>query len=288
FFNLYDEDVEIIHLNDAAAKLGVERRRMYDVVNVFESLGVLVKKAKTQYYFKGLGGIADTIKELKVSCDEDGKRTLLDQNTGSCQNPGIPALAACSSFAKCSSSTKKGTRTGKSLRQLSEEFVKLLLYSDGKPVTLDQAARILLTDANNSSETRCKVSKVRRLYDIANVLHSIGLIEKTHYMNTGKPAFKWLGLLKDTLLVSKKRIFGPDLTSMSIKRNKTVSSMSLNSNSRGQEQDIFDVARTHSPFGFNPSPIKLPKADDGVIKTETSSHAVMNLASAHLPSYGNQ
>jgi hypothetical protein len=37
-------------------------------------------------------------------------------------------------------------------------------------------------------------TKIRRLYDIANVLQSIGLIEKCHALNSKKPAFKWVGL----------------------------------------------------------------------------------------------
>ncbi|KAK2373379.1 E2F transcription factor E2FE [Trifolium repens] len=58
-------------------------------------------------------------------------------------------------------------------------------------ISLDDAARLLLGDAYNSSTIR---TKVRRLYDIANVLTSMNLIKKTHTTNTRKPAFRWLDL----------------------------------------------------------------------------------------------
>lgn len=37
-------------------------------------------------------------------------------------------------------------------------------------------------------------TKIRRLYDIANVLQSIGLIEKTNHTANKKPAFRWVGI----------------------------------------------------------------------------------------------
>jgi len=37
-------------------------------------------------------------------------------------------------------------------------------------------------------------TKIRCLYDIANVFHSIVLIEKTHIITNLKPAFCWIGI----------------------------------------------------------------------------------------------
>ncbi len=37
-------------------------------------------------------------------------------------------------------------------------------------------------------------TKVRRLYDIANILSSMHLLEKTQLPDSRKPAFRWLGI----------------------------------------------------------------------------------------------
>jgi transcription factor E2F7/8 len=45
------------------------------------------------------------------------------------------------------------------------------------------------------SDSNLSSAKVRRLYDIANVLTSLGLIKKVHVREERgrKPAFKWIG-----------------------------------------------------------------------------------------------
>ena len=40
-------------------------------------------------------------------------------------------------------------------------------------------------------------TRIRRLYDIANILSSLRLIEKTHLLDSRKPAFRWLGVEKE-------------------------------------------------------------------------------------------
>jgi hypothetical protein len=57
-------------------------------------------------------------------------------------------------------------------------------------ITLEQAARNFATVKLEESKIK---TKVRRLYDIANVLSSLKLIQKTHLDVTRKPAFKWVG-----------------------------------------------------------------------------------------------
>ncbi|KAF6162735.1 hypothetical protein GIB67_029004 [Kingdonia uniflora] len=89
--------------------------------------------------------------------------------------------------------------------------------------------RAFLRNQKFQSNHYNSAAKVRRLYDIANVLSSMNLIQKTHHTENRKPAFRWLGFsgcsYEKTFMVtepleSKKRAFGADITNVDCKRNK--------------------------------------------------------------------
>ena len=85
-------------------------------------------------------------------------------------------------------------RREKSLGLLSQKFVQLFLVSRARVVSLESAARTLLGSCVDQAKLK---TKVRRLYDIANILSSLRLIEKTHLADSRKPAFRWLGVEKE-------------------------------------------------------------------------------------------
>ncbi|PRQ50257.1 putative transcription factor E2F-DP family [Rosa chinensis] len=150
------------------------------------------RKSKNTHTWKGFGAVPNSLKELR----EEG----LDLT---------PIPAACNNN---NNNPLDETKREKSLALLAQNFVKLFVW-----------------DAQNVSVMR---TKVRRIYDTANVLLSVNLIEKTHTADTGKSAYRWLGLngrrdglnlnSEPNLEQAKKRSFGTDLTNTCSKRSKVM------------------------------------------------------------------
>ncbi|XP_011659112.1 E2F transcription factor-like E2FE isoform X2 [Cucumis sativus] len=319
FLRLYDrDDIQLISLDNAASRLGVERRRIYDIVNVLESVGILCRKAKNQYRWIGYSGIPKALRKLKEedskgnsssAIDANDRSSLIDDEEETCSDLTSVSHDSISVISKSSTSVRCENRREKSLALLTQNFVKLFVCSSAHLISLDEAAKLLLGNGESVSIMR---SKVRRLYDIANVLAALHLIEKTQTDGTRKPAFKWLGWRslvencrpgKLLRCDSNKRSFGSDITNNHLKRNRLPYSFDLNKSPNSQQQRHVQLETcgvevtggelekdlNSKSFKFGPfSPSVRVEARASKIEAKRSRKNWVSLASTYCPQYQNQ
>ncbi|KAL7579087.1 hypothetical protein ACA910_019122 [Epithemia clementina (nom. ined.)] len=197
-----------------AEELGVERRRIYDVVNIFESVKLVVKRGKNTYHWMGTDHLPRYFAILqREACLEHPQDAIA---------AGLISQESASTVA-----SRKGRdnathkRQSKSLSRLSQQFLQVFLV--GNPVvsladasdkihgtvtslkelaTLGARGMPCSTSTSNATSksgdspsvstmdlpkdpellqrlaARGLKTKIRRLYDIANVLSATGYLAK--------------------------------------------------------------------------------------------------------------
>ncbi|CAF2910049.1 unnamed protein product [Rotaria sp. Silwood2] len=148
--NVHPGEMIVICLDKMARVLETKRRRIYDIVNVLESVETMSRIAKNQYQWHGLGNLGHTLSKLKT-------------------------LAYKSGFVEFA----------RSIREQIDQMVLSGQLNTGQG-TQNEALKCIQI---------VSTAKVRRLYDIANVLSTINLITKvTDPSYRGpRPAFQYIG-----------------------------------------------------------------------------------------------
>ena len=207
-----------IVVDEAAVELGVERRRIYDVVNILESICLVCKKHKNTYTWMGMDHLDAVFGRLQSQAiaeyPEDAEKYLGSRD----RKAFLPVpLKPPRKQSK--------TRENKSLAKLSQEFLQVFLVGH-ETLSLPEASdkiqgqtsmeELIAMGSNTASSTNARQSaiakglaiandkelkaaaarglktKIRRLYDIANVFLSVGLLKKVESGDSSRrPNFSW-------------------------------------------------------------------------------------------------
>ena len=128
-----------ISLNTTAQALGTEKRRIYDIINVLESLEMATKAGKNQYYWHGDSRLSTTLAQLKMQAIELGlekqiqeiqkiNRAYIENSCQSCSTPSTSLMVPQSPVIDYCF-PESNVKEDKSLGVMCRKFVMLFLVS---------------------------------------------------------------------------------------------------------------------------------------------------------------
>ena len=224
FIGLYSSGYEnLISLDEVCSTLGVERRRIYDIVNVLEAVEIVVRKGKNKYAWFGVSRLPSAIEKIEKFGAKSFDIKLPERLSLQVSEPSLPIQTNDTdvvngvktkanndaddadptneaSTSKAAAGKKETSeRREKSLSLMTQKFITLFMEAkDGVLSLEDAAAAMLMSEGDTDAKTTGDFNeievkkKIRRLYDIANILSSLRLLSKIHLMDSRKPAFRWM------------------------------------------------------------------------------------------------
>ncbi|XP_066987804.1 uncharacterized protein [Macrobrachium rosenbergii] len=180
-------------IDEVASLLGTERRRVYDIINVLESLNMATRVQKNMYQWTGRLHLEETLGRLKALGEKYDIATQLQALKNEDSNEfKVPQQIK---LTKPGDAERTDIRKENSLSILCQKFLMILLVSPQPHIiSLDNAIRLLVGEAGESGD-RLR-ARGRRLYDIANVLTSLGLVRRI----PAAKAFQYIGPVVDPIV----------------------------------------------------------------------------------------
>jgi hypothetical protein len=187
----------VISIDHAASSLGVERRRIYDIVNILEPLSLVIRLKKNTYLWQGCRDVFNNLRQLQlgaiatwpedaraagmmVNCDKEGEMSTLQRRRTSKQqqqqqqlsrphstsppppstsmNAGMRSLSPLSSSGDHSTTSNEPAK--KTLAEMCVRFVHLFLVGH-KVVSLGMAHERSLLEGITPPSDPVKSQKTR-------------------------------------------------------------------------------------------------------------------------------
>jgi len=220
----------VIEICQVAEHLGVKRRRIYDVINILESLDIVCRVKKNTYRWHGKEELPKFFAKLQYEGKKEEEMMVAATAAAASATPAAPAPPAIPAAVETETKEEKEEETAdattdaaaettaaetatppsgaskrvvastkiKGMAQTCRKLIQSFLVTNRTEIGLTEAAEEVLGPLSPSEESnavKAMKTKVRRMYDIANVLQSIGILSKENVGSTSltnKPSFRWV------------------------------------------------------------------------------------------------
>lgn len=180
-------DDAIIQVNKLSSETGVEKRRLYDLLNVLTACGVCEKSSAHAYCWRGLSVLPSFLSQVSRDIEARALYMDIDQLFFIPDSPAIGALTV--------------------------NFIAIFVYYGIPMIPLREISMIM-----TANEERARMV-MRRLYSVVYVLERIGVLK--HALTVGECLFNAdLGELQRSTFVAmaKENMFPPDRIEFELNR----------------------------------------------------------------------